>query len=129
MYDRDVRVLYTVGSKTAERLNRIGIYKVRDIYGREEDVIRQLGKQGEWIVQLAKGIDERKVVTYKPEDAKSISREITFQEDVENRTLIDDVLCLLALCVEHRARRHGLHGGGVTLKLTYKEKETAVSSR
>ena len=29
VYDRDVRVLYTVGSKTAERLNRIGIYKVR----------------------------------------------------------------------------------------------------
>lgn len=129
VYDRDVRVLYTVGAKTAERLNRIGIYKVRDIYGREEDVIRQLGKQGEWIVQLAKGIDERKVVTYKPEDAKSISREITFQEDVENRTLIDDVLFLLALCVEHRARRHGLHGGGVTLKLTYKDMQSITRSR
>lgn len=126
---RDVRALYTVGARTAEKLNRIGIYKVCDIDGREEDIVNQLGKQGEWIVQLAKGIDDRKVVTYKPEDAKSVSREITFQEDVNNRTLIEDVLCLLALCVEHRAHRYGLHGGGVTLKLTYADMQSISRSR
>ncbi len=127
--DRDVRVLYTVGAKTAEKLNRMGIYKVRDIRERKEDVIRQLGKQGAWITQLAFGIDERKVTPYRPEDAKSVSREITFQEDVDDFGFLEDVLLLLALCVEHRAQRTGLHAGGVTLKLTYADMKNITRSR
>ncbi|MBR2539376.1 MAG: DNA polymerase IV [Mogibacterium sp.] len=127
--DRKVRVLYTVGERTAAKLNRIGIYTVRDIQNREEDVIRQLGKQGVWITQLARGIDDRKVVAYRPEDAKSLSREITFQEDVDNYQLLDDVLLLLALSVDNRAKRHGLHGKGVTLKLTYADMKNITRSR
>ena len=100
--DRKAGVLYTVGSKTEEKLNRIGIYTVRDIRERQEDVIRHLGKQGRWITQLALGIDDRKVTPYRPEDAKSVSREITFQEDVDNYDLLDDVLVLIALSVERR---------------------------
>lgn len=127
--NRDVRVLYTVGAKTTEKLNRMGIYKVRDIYDRQEEVIRRLGKHGEWICQLAQGIDHRRVVPYRSEDAKSISREITFQEDVEDPALLDDVLFLLALCVEHRRLRVGLHAGGVSLKLTYADMRNITRSR
>ncbi len=47
--DRDVKVLYTVGSSTAERLYASGIRTVRDVQQRQEDVIRLLGKQGHWI--------------------------------------------------------------------------------
>ena len=38
---------------------------------------------------------------------------------MDNYEFLRDVLLLLSLCVEHRARRVGLHGSGVTLKLTY----------
>lgn len=117
--DRDVRVLHTVGEMTAEKLHAFGIRTVRDVQERQETVVRLLGKQGRWITRLAFGIDERKVTPYRPQDAKSIGREVTFQEDVNNYGLLKDVLVLLALCVEHRAKRHGLHGNGVTLKLTY----------
>ena len=117
--DRDVRVLYTVGEKTEEKLKAAGIYTVRDIRKRQEDVVRMLGKQGTWITQLAFGIDERKVVPYRAEDAKSIGREVTFQEDVTDFALLKDVLLLLSLCVEKRAGRVGLYGRGVSLKLTY----------
>ena len=127
--DRDVRVLYTVGAKTAEKLNRMGVYKVRDIRDRKDDVIRHLGKQGRWITQLAFGVDERKVTPYRPEDAKSVSREITFQEDVNDYEFLEEVLLLLAICVEHRAQRTGLHGGGVTLKLTYADMKNITRSR
>ena len=127
--DRKVSVLYTVGAKTAERLNRIGIYTVRDIRERQEDVIKALGKQGRWITQLAYGIDDRKVTPYRPEDAKSVSREITFQEDVSNFTLLDDILVLLALCVVNRVGRTGLHGKGVTLKITYADMKNITRSR
>ena len=119
--DRDVRVLYTVGAMTAEKLYAAGIRTVRDVRERQQDVIRLLGKQGQWITRLSFGIDDRKVTPYRPQDAKSISREVTFQKDVDNYDLLKDVLLLLALSVEDRARRAGLHGQGVTLKLTYSD--------
>jgi DNA polymerase-4/DNA polymerase IV (DinB-like DNA polymerase) len=51
--DRDVRVLYTVGAKTAQRLNRAGIRTVRDLRERREEILRTFGKQGEWMTRLA----------------------------------------------------------------------------
>ena len=127
--DRDVRVLYTVGSSTADKLYAAGIHTVRDIQQRQEDVKRLLGKQGRWITQIAFGIDERKVEPYRPEEAKSIGRELTFQRDVDNFELLKDVLFLLALNVENRARRVGLRGRGVTLKLTYADMKSITRSR
>lgn len=127
--DRDVRVLYTVGQMTAEKLRGAGIRTVRDIQNNTETVINLLGKQGGWIANIARGIDDRKVKPYKPENAKSISREVTFQQDVEDFGLLKDVLILLAFCVEKRARRYGLHGHGVTLKLTYADMKGITRSR
>ena len=127
--DRDVSVLYTVGSKTAEKLHLAGVATVGDIREKQEIVTRLLGKQGEWLVQLASGIDDRPVQSWRPEDAKSISREVTFQADVENFDLVDDVLFLLSLCVEQRAKRVGLFGSGVTLKLTYANMQSITRSR
>lgn len=127
--DRDVRVIYTVGEMTADKLYASGIHTVRDIQENQEKVINLLGKQGRLITKLAFGIDERKVTPYQPQDAKSISREVTFQEDVSNYELLKDVLILLAICVESRAKRHGLHGNGVTLKLTYFDMKGITRSR
>ncbi len=129
MIDRDVKTLYTVGAKTAEKLNRIGVFTIRDIQERSEEIAERFGRHGQLITELAYGIDDRKVVAYKPEDAKSISREVTFQEDVDNFDLLKDVLVLLALSVEDRAGRHGLHGKGVTLKLTYFDMQSITRSR
>ena len=113
--DRDVRVLYTVGAKNAERLNQAGIRTVRDIQQHQKEILRLFGKQGQWMIQQAFGLDDRKVSPYKPEEAKSISREITFQEDVEDFSFLTDVLLLLALSVERRAGRVGLYGEGVAI--------------
>ena len=127
--DRDVRVLYTVGEMTAAKLYAAGIHTVRDIQQQKDLVARLLGKQGQWITQIAFGIDDRKVTPYRPEDAKSISREVTFQADVSDFDLLKDILVLLSLCVEHRAKRYGLHGNGVTLKLTYADMKGLTRSR
>jgi DNA polymerase-4/DNA polymerase IV (DinB-like DNA polymerase) len=129
MKDRDVQALYTVGAKTAEKLKKLGIFTVRDIQERSDEIIERFGKHGRLITELASGIDDRKVVAYKPEDAKSISREVTFQEDVDKYDLLKDVLVLLALSVENRAGRHGLRGKGVTLKLTYADMQSITRSK
>jgi DNA polymerase-4/DNA polymerase IV (DinB-like DNA polymerase) len=127
--DRDVRALYSVGKRTAERLHSAGIETVRDILDREEEVESMLGKHGAALVRLAHGIDDREVVPYKPEDAKSVSREITFQSDVSDFEFLKDVLLLLAFSVENRAKRHGLRGSGVILKITYSNMESITRSK
>lgn len=127
--DRDVGVLYTVGKMTAEKLRRYGIRTVRDVRESERTVVRLLGKQGEFITRLARGIDDGKVTPYRPEDAKTIGREVTFQEDTTSERLLLDVLFLLALCVERRAKRYALHGNGVTLKITFSDMKTITRSR
>ncbi len=127
--DRNVRILYTIGEKTAEKLHNVGISTVRDIRERQEDVINLLGKQGQWITQLANGEDKRKVVPYRPEDAKSIGRELTLQENVSNVRLLKDILLLLSISVDHRAKRVGLYGKGVSLKLTYENMKSITRSR
>ena len=127
--DREVSVLYTVGAKTAEKLRSVGIRTVRDIQQRKEEVARLLGKQGLWITQIAFGMDDRKVVPYRAEDAKSIGRELTFQVDVDNYSYLREVLYLLSLCVENRMHRVGLHAGGISLKLTYSNMKSISRSR
>ena len=129
MSGRDVSELYTVGKKTAEKLHRSGIRTVRDITLRSGEVVSLLGKQGQWLVSLASGIDDRPVTPYRPEDAKSIGREVTFQKDVDNYALLSDVLLLLALSVDRRAKRVGLHGKGVSLKITYADMKSISRSQ
>ena len=127
--DRDVGVLYTVGAQTAKKLHDAGIMTVRDLRENPDTVVRLLGKHGRWLVQVAHGDDDRPVQPYRPEDAKSVGREVTFQENVRNYELLKDVLFLLALSVERRAGRYGLRGRGVTLKLTYTNMRTISRSR
>ncbi len=127
--ERDVRALYTVGTKTAEKLHAAGLRTVQDVRENAEAVERMFGKQGRWIVRIANGVDDRRVEPYRPEDAKSISRELTFQEDVDNFSFLQEVLLLLAISVERRVKRRALHGKGVTLKLTYSNMKSITRSR
>lgn len=127
--DRDVAVLYTVGAQTAKKLHDAGIATVRDLRQHPDEVVRLLGKHGRWLLQVAHGEDDRRVEPYRPEDAKSIGREMTFQENVRNYELLKDVLFLLALSVERRAGRYNLRGRGVSLKLTYTDMRSISRSR
>lgn len=128
--DRDVRTLYTVGRKTAEKLHGAGIDTVRGIRENPGKTVELLGNaHGEMLVGLAKGIDTSKVTPRRPEEAKSVGREITFQKDVSDHGFLKDVLLLLALCVEERAGHYGLHGTGVSLKVTYSNMESVTRSR
>lgn len=127
--DRDVRVLYTVGEKTANKLYKNGIHTVRDLREKQEKVVRLLKKQGYMLTQIAYGIDNRKVVPRRPQNAKSISREITFQKDCVDHDFLNDVILLLAICVNARAKSYNLHGKGVVIKLTYKDMKSITRSQ
>jgi len=126
--DRDVKVLYGVGAKTAEKLKEARILTVRDVQNNRQRVISMFGKMGKYIADLSLGIDERPVTSSDEADAKSIGREITFQKDTSHYPFLKDVLMILAISLEARLRRLDLYARTVTLKLTYWDMKTITRS-
>ena len=129
MAGRDVKELYSVGPKTAAKLNSMGITTVSQITDRRAEVERTFGKHGRFLVGLAEGMDERPVESYRPEDAKSVSREITFQSNIDDIVLLMDVILILSVSVYERSSKYGLYGNGVSLKVTYSDMESVVRTK
>ena len=120
--DRDVKVLYGVGEKTAEKLREARILTVRDVQNNRQKVISMLGKVGQYIADLSLGIDNSEA------DAKSIGREITFQKDTMNYDFLKDVLMILSVSLEARLHRLSLYARTITLKLTYSDMKSITRS-
>ncbi len=129
MSDRDVRELFSVGPRTAERLRGLGIDRISDIPEHSKEIREAMGKHGDFLIGLAQGIDDREVTPYRPENAKSVSREMTFQADITDYGFLHDVLLLMALSVEERASKYGLKGNGVQIKVTYTDMKTVTRVR
>jgi len=123
---RSVRVVYTVGPKTTQRLERIGVKTVADIYEFEDRVINVLGNHGRSIVNLAKGIDEREVDTRTR--GQSIGTEQTFQTDITDTDYLKDILRLIARKLSYDIMAKGLYAKTVTLKVTYPGMQTITRS-
>ena len=125
--DRSVRIIYSVGPQTESQLNRYGIKIVRDIYNNREAVIRALGNQGQHIIDLADGIDNRGLAT--PAKSQSLGKEITFQQDISDREYLKDVLRLIARELSFQIRLDGTYIKTITLKITFKDMKKITRSK
>ncbi|MDR1703656.1 MAG: DNA polymerase IV [Clostridiales bacterium] len=127
--DRNVRTIYGVGPKTAERLQNAGISTVRDVLLQKDSVIRLLGNHGQGIIDLAEGIDDRRVTPYNVAEAKSISRETTFQKDTDDFDYLKDALLLLAKELSLKLRMDDIFIRTVTLKVKYANMKLITRSK
>ena len=108
--------LWGVGKVALERLERLGFRKIGDLQAIDEvEAIAKLGEDGRRLWRLARGIDHRKVTLER--DAKSISAEITFENDVSDGAELERTLLLLSERVAARLKKADLAADGVTLKL------------
>ncbi|MBC7810726.1 MAG: DNA polymerase IV [Burkholderiales bacterium] len=115
-----IRDLWGVGPKTAERLNALGLRTIGDIASwPPSDLARRFGKMGEEIGLRARGIDERPIETER--ETKSISRETTFNNDINDAETLKRTLRQLADDVGLQLRREGLSGKTVKLKLRWSD--------
>ena len=126
--DRDVRVIYGIGKTTAKSLNEKGIYKVKDIWEKEDLVRAYFGKHGKQIVDFSHGIDNRRVIDSSEYERKSIGKERTFQVDIDDREVIRDVLLLIAKDLSIVLKRKKLYAETITLKITYSDMSSATRS-
>jgi len=127
--DRNIRVLYGVGPKTEQTLQLRGIKKVRDLLENKHTVLEVLGDHGQHFIDQAEGKDERRVVPYYEGEAKSISRETTFQEDITDFDYLKDALRLLAKELSLSMRFDDISARTVTLKVKYKTMKLITRSK
>ena len=121
MWPLDVRELLWVGKKTEEKLKMYGIHTIGDLAARGVgSLTRLVGKR--FALQLhenANGRDDSPVETEVPE-AKSISAERTFPNDIGTEKEIDRALFNVACVVAHRLRRAGFHTCCVSAFIKYR---------
>ncbi|GGD19288.1 DNA polymerase IV [Nocardioides daphniae] len=117
LWPMHVRVIPGVGPATVERLRRDGIHTVADLArASEEEVVRLLGKaHGHGLHRLAHGLDNRAVVPER--EAKSVSVEDTYSEDVTDRLLMEGLLARQAGTVARRLATARQSGRTVTIKV------------
>lgn len=113
-----VDALWGVGPRTRERLAAIGIHKVSDVLAAApEGLAQQFGKMGHDLVRQAQGIDQRPIVTER--EAKSVSQETTFAQDIVDTETLRRALRQQAAEVGARLKRSGLAARTVTLKIRW----------
>ena len=124
-----VAALWGVGERTEERLVSLGLRTVGDIAHTPVDtLVRALGQAaGQRLHDLAWGRDDRDVVPDAAE--KSIGNEETFARDIDDPEIIAREILRLAQKVAARARRHGIRGRTVVLKVRFADFTTITRSR
>jgi DNA polymerase-4 len=123
-----VSKLWGIGKVTAAKLESVGIKTIAHLRSAPPDLLkRHLGSESERYTRLARGVDNRVVTPDR--QAKSIGHEQTFEVNVADPDEIRRVLMDQVEHVAQRLRRHGIHAGGVSLKIRYGDFETITRSR
>jgi DNA polymerase IV len=105
-----------LGIRTIGQLRRLTIEPLNELFG----------SSGEHFWRLANGLDDRQVIPDR--EAKSISHETTFIEDIADREVLQAWLTELAEQVARRLRRHALKGRTIELKVRFADFQTITRS-
>jgi DNA polymerase-4 len=121
-----------IGPKAAARLEALGIRTIGELaQAGVALLVERFGKRhGEWMHEAARGRDERPVVTHS--EPKSISRETTFEEDldpVQDREALSRIFTELCARLAADLERKGYAGRTIGLKLRYDNFKTVTRDR
>jgi len=121
--------MHGIGGKTAEKLEKIGIYTIGDVAQSSKDLLhRKLGISGIRIHERANGIDLRIVDPDAVNDFKSIGNSTTLPEDTTRTQLVKKILMNLSDSVGRRLRRKDVYAGNIQLTIRYHDRKTITRS-
>lgn len=119
--------IHGVGPAFASRLAADGYRLINDIRRADRKMLlMRYGESGQHVWERAHGIDHRPVSP--DHERKSVSAERTFQEDISAHDMLEDRLWSVCEETAIRAKKHGLAGYVVTLKLKRKDFRTLTRS-
>jgi len=123
-----VKEVYGIGSKNAEKLNRLGIQTIKDLAKyNKNSLVKSLGKYGGEIHLYANGIDTSPVQAHKADEMKSIGRSTTLAENITDIEKAKLIMMELADDITITARKHCKKGR--TLQITIKYSDFTVITR
>jgi DNA polymerase IV (DinB-like DNA polymerase) len=123
----EVRKIPGIGPKTNEFLKQNGIETISDLQKVDKNKLKEwFGKFGEEIYNYARGIDESELIT--EYEAKSFSREHTFEKDTYSIERIERVIDIISQELAKEIRNENKRFKTVTLKIRFKNFETHTSS-
>ncbi|MBQ9758000.1 MAG: DNA polymerase IV [Clostridia bacterium] len=124
---RPVGVIYGIGIKTEEKLKQMGIETVEDLINTPAEKLKVFGAVGREMLDFALGNDDRRVVPAAL--SKSIGREYTFQENITEKSVMEETLLMLCRDVSLRAKKQELWGRTVTLKIKFSNMQSITRSK
>ena len=108
--------LWGVGASTATALRDFGVATIGDLQALDRSaLVRRFGKHGASLVDRAHGLDPDPVDD--PDAAKSLSHEMTFDQDTSDPEVLERTLLAMSEGVSGRLRHAGLKAGTVTVKV------------
>jgi DNA polymerase-4 len=124
-----IRKLYGIGPKTEAHLKKIGIETIGQLASLTlENLIENFGNSyGQYLYDASRGIDDSPLITHW--EPKSISREITFQEDVKNWQVIARTLAELAKEVVVDMQDEEYRTKTVTIKIRFSDFQTLTRAK
>ncbi len=116
-----------VGVKTEQVLKSMGITTIGQLAALSPELVKgRLGAFGTALHRYAHGIDNRKVELH--DEAKSISRETTFVQDIRDHNVLRSILRYLCERVGAELRRQSKQARCVSVKLRYADFVTITRS-
>ena len=108
--------LWGVGASTAAALRDFSVGTIGDLQQVDRSaLVRRFGKHGASLVDRALGRDADPVDD--PDAAKSVSHEMTFDEDTSDPEVLERTLLAMSEGVSGRLRHAGIKAGTVTVKI------------
>jgi len=124
----DVRKLYGVGPKTEQALKSMGMKTIGDIRKQDPGKLAEIfGKWGSVMHLYAQGEDDSAVE--EREGPKSIGREVTFEEDTADFSMINSVLNEISEDIYNTAKNAGYDFRTVVLKIRFTGFETHTKQK
>lgn len=123
-----VSKIWGIGKKTAEKLEDKNIKTIKQLRNIPLEYLKSyFGNQTEDILNLCYGIDNRKVEPFR--DAKSISLEETFSQDIRDKNILLNILRKQVEEVCSKLRAENIEGKTVNLKFRYRDFKTITRSQ
>jgi DNA polymerase-4 len=123
-----IRRFHGIGPVTSAKMEGLGVFSGADLAGKDPLWLAEnFGNSAEWLFNLARGIDHRRVKSHRP--LKSLGGERTFFNDLITDTEIREALAHVCAVVWDRAAKKGARGRTVTLKLRYADFRTITRAK
>lgn len=122
-----IRKFFGVGKVTEEKMLNLGIKTGADLKKyRKEQLVQIFGKSGNYFYDIAHGMDERPVESNRIR--KSIGKETTFTEDIEDTDQMIEILDDIAVKLENSLMKRDAKGRTITLKVKYFDFQSLTKS-